>query len=103
MKSDKNIVGWVASGVAGVFTTLQENPVIQIISFCLTILSVLVSLVYTLWKWYRKAKADKKESQKQEEEQVTAPAPTIDLDKLIEAVVADGVITDKRNVRDIAK
>ncbi len=42
-----------------------------------------------------KAKADKKEPHKQEEEQVTAPAPTIDLDKLIEAVVADGVITDK--------
>lgn len=43
----------------------------------------------------KKAKTDKKEPQKQEEEQVTAPAPTIDLDKLIEAVVADGVITDK--------
>lgn len=43
----------------------------------------------------KKAKTDKKEPQKQEEEQVTAPAPTIYLDKLIEAVVADGVITDK--------
>ena len=60
MKSDKNIVGWVASGVAGIFTTLQENPVIQTISFILTIVSVLVSLAYTLWKWWRKAKADKK-------------------------------------------
>ena len=68
MKSDKNIVGWVASGVAGVFTTLQENPVIQIISFCLTILSVLVSLAYTLWKWYRKAKADKKITEEEVEE-----------------------------------
>ena len=43
----------------------------------------------------KNAKTDKKEPQKQEEEQVTAPAPTIYLDKLIEAVVADGVITDK--------
>ena len=43
----------------------------------------------------KKAKADKKETPKQEVEQVAAPAPTIDLDKLIEAVVADGVITDK--------
>lgn len=68
MKSDKNIVGWVASGVAGVFTTIQENPVIQIISFCLTILSVLVSLAYTLWKWYRKAKADKKITEEEVEE-----------------------------------
>ena len=68
MKSDKNIVGWVASGVAGIFTTLQENPVIQIISFCLTILSVLVSLAYTLWKWYRKAKADKKITEEEVEE-----------------------------------
>lgn len=42
-----------------------------------------------------KAKADKKETPKQEVEQVAAPAPTIDLDKLIGAVVADGVITDK--------
>lgn len=68
MKSDKNIVGWVASGVAGVFTTIQENPVIQIISFCLTILSVLVSLAYTLWKWYRRAKADKKITEEEVEE-----------------------------------
>ncbi len=43
----------------------------------------------------KKAKADKKETPKQEVEQVAAPAHTIDLDKLIEAVVADGVITDK--------
>lgn len=43
----------------------------------------------------KKAKADKKETPKQEVEQVAAPAPTIDLDKLIGAVVADGVITDK--------
>lgn len=68
MKSDKNIVGWVASGVAGIFTTIQENPVIQIISFCLTILSVLVSLAYTLWKWYRRAKADKKITEEEVEE-----------------------------------
>lgn len=68
MKSDKNIVGWVASGVAGIFTTLQENPVIQVISFCLTILSVLVSLAYTLWKWYRRAKADKKITEEEVEE-----------------------------------
>ena len=68
MKSDRNIVGWVCSGVAGVFTTLQENPVIQVISFCLTILSVLVSLAYTLWKWYRKAKADKKITEEEIEE-----------------------------------
>lgn len=68
MKSDKNIVGWVGSGVAGVFTALQENPVIQVISFCLTILSVLVSLAYTLWKWYRRAKADKKITEEEVEE-----------------------------------
>lgn len=68
MKSDKNIVGWVASGVAGILTTLQENPVIQVISFCLTILSVLVSLAYTLWKWYRRAKADKKITEEEVEE-----------------------------------
>ena len=43
----------------------------------------------------KKAKTDKKEPPKKDEEQVTAPAPTIDLDKLIEAVVGDGVITDK--------
>lgn len=71
MKSDKNIVGWVGSGIAGILTTLQENPVIQIISFCLTILSVLVSLAYTLWKWYRRAKADKKITDEEIEEGLT--------------------------------
>lgn len=71
MKSDKNIVGWVGSGIAVILTTLQENPVIQVISFCLTILSVLVSLAYTLWKWYRRAKADKKITDEEIEEGLT--------------------------------
>ena len=60
MKSDNNLVSWVGSGFAGIFTAIQENPVIQTISFILTIVSVLVSLAFNIYKWYKNAKADKR-------------------------------------------
>lgn len=41
-----------------VLTSIQDNPVYQIVGLILTILSLCVSILYTIFKWYNKAKKD---------------------------------------------
>lgn len=60
MMTDKNYGGWAFSGIAGVFTAVQTAEVMQYISLALTILSVLISFAFTIYKWYLKASEDKK-------------------------------------------
>lgn len=52
-----NLVGNVS---AVVFTTLQTNQLFQYISLALTIISVVITICFNLWKWYKNAKADGK-------------------------------------------
>lgn len=56
---DNNVISWVTSGFTFLTAGLTTN-IAQLILLILGILSSLVSLIYTLWKWYRKAKADGK-------------------------------------------
>lgn len=60
MKSDNNVVSWVGSGFAGIFTAVQVDDILKWVSLALTIISVLVSISYNLYKWYQRAKADGK-------------------------------------------
>jgi hypothetical protein len=55
---NNNLVSWVGSTFGVVFTAIQTNEVFQIISLVLTILSILVSLAFTIFKWYKSAKED---------------------------------------------
>ena len=41
-----------------VLTSIQDNPVYQIVGLILTILSLCVSILYTIFKWYNDAKKD---------------------------------------------
>lgn len=41
-----------------VLTSIQDNPVYQIVGLILTILSLCVSILYTIVKWYNEAKKD---------------------------------------------
>lgn len=43
-----------------VLTSIQDNPVYQIVGLILTILSLCVSIFYTIFKWYNEAKKDGK-------------------------------------------
>lgn len=53
----KNI-DYVSNGVAVLFTALQTDRLLQIISLVLTIISVLTSLFFTIFKWVKEAKQD---------------------------------------------
>ena len=43
-----------------VLSAVQTNEILQIISFCLSILTSLVLLFFRLWSWWKKASADGK-------------------------------------------
>ena len=53
-----------------VLTVVQTNEIFQLISLILTIISLLVTLSFTIWKWYRKAMEDGKIDAKEVEEAV---------------------------------
>ena len=48
----------LTEAVAGVATALQTDEYLRIISFALTCISVTLSVAFTVFKWYKTAKAD---------------------------------------------
>lgn len=56
----KDFISWIGTACGTICTAVQTNQIFQYVSLGITILSTLVSLVYTIWRWYRKAKADGK-------------------------------------------
>ena len=59
MKHDE-IVGFVGSGISTYLTITQTNEVFQLIQLILSILAFLVTILFTIWKWYKNAKKDGK-------------------------------------------
>lgn len=57
---DKNFGGWISNGFAIVFTAVQSNELLQYISLALTVISIIISISFTIWKWYVQANADGK-------------------------------------------
>lgn len=68
INSNDTIVPGVLNTVAAVSTVTQTNEVLQIIQIFITCVAAAISLAYTLWKWYKKAKADGKIDKKEQEE-----------------------------------
>ena len=68
MNPNETIVPSVLNTVAAVSTITQTNELLQIIQIIITCFAAAVSLAYTLWKWYKKAKADGKIDKKEQEE-----------------------------------
>lgn len=59
MKHDE-AVGFAGTIFGGVMTAIQANEVLQIIQAILTVIGLLVTIAYTIYKWYKRAKADGK-------------------------------------------
>lgn len=51
---------WLMNGIGMTLTVLQTENVFRIISLILTILATLLSILYTLYNWWKKAKRDGK-------------------------------------------
>lgn len=68
MNDEKGLVAWLSSGIAMVFTSVQPDVVLQYVSLALTIISVLVSVAFSLWRWWKEAKKDGKLTDEEIEE-----------------------------------
>ena len=51
-------VGAIGCTFEAVLTITQTNEVFQLISLIATIVSTLVVLLFTVWKWYKKATSE---------------------------------------------
>lgn len=56
----KKNAGYVGNILGIVFTALQDNLILQIISIVLTTASTLFSICFTIYQWYKNAKDDGK-------------------------------------------
>lgn len=59
---------FLAEAVGITFTAVQTELIFQWISFGITLLSVLLSLIYTIYHWYKEAKKDNKITKEEIEE-----------------------------------
>lgn len=60
MKNNDNIFSYIMTGVSTVFTALQTEEVLRIISIVITCLSAAIAMSYSIYKWYKEAKKDGK-------------------------------------------
>lgn len=59
LKHDE-LVGWGGTAFGAIMTSLQAEPLLHVIQAVLTIVGLLITIAYTLWKWYKNASKDGK-------------------------------------------
>lgn len=57
---NNDFLSWSGSALGTILTAIQTNEVFQYISLALTILSTLVAIAFTIYKWWKKANEDGK-------------------------------------------
>lgn len=61
----KDAFSWSGTIFGTILTAIQTNEVFQYISLGLTILSTIVAIAFTIWKWWKKAHEDGKITQEE--------------------------------------
>lgn len=67
MKHDE-LVGFGGTAFGGVVTMAWEAGYFQMILAIMTLIELLITTAYTLWKWYKKASKDGKIEEKEVDE-----------------------------------
>lgn len=57
---NNDFMSWIGSIFGTICTAIQPDEVFRYISLGLTILSTLVAMAFTIWKWWKKASEDGK-------------------------------------------
>ena len=65
MKQHLDILG---IGLQAIFTAIQTDEVLRWISFGFTLVSVILTIAYNIWRWWKKSKEDGKISMKEVDE-----------------------------------
>ena len=61
-------IPYMSSALNIVLTAIQDNPVYQVVGLILTILSICITILYTIFKWYNEATKDGKITTKEYEQ-----------------------------------
>lgn len=51
---------WLGTGISAILTIVQTNEIFQIISLVLTIITTLLTFIFTIYKWIKLSKEDGK-------------------------------------------
>lgn len=51
---------WIGTGISAILTIVQTNEIFQIISLVLTIITTLLTFIFTIYKWIKLSKEDGK-------------------------------------------
>ena len=65
MKEHLDILG---IGLQAIFTAIQTDEVLRWISFGFTLVSVILTIAYNIWRWWKKSNEDGKISMKEVDE-----------------------------------
>lgn len=57
---NNEITGYAGSGVIAILSALQVDEALKWVNLILAIVTALTTLAFTIWKWYKVAKADGK-------------------------------------------
>ena len=60
-----NLLDILGIGVQAIFTAIQTDEVLRWISFGFTLVSVILTIAYNIWRWWKKSKEDGKISMKE--------------------------------------
>ena len=53
-------ISWIGTGITSFSAFLQVNNIAKYVVFGLGVVSGVLSIIYTIYKWYKRASADKK-------------------------------------------
>lgn len=68
MVEKQEVAGYIETTFLGTLASIQPNEVFQLIELILACLSFLITISYTIYKWYKRAKADGKITQDEVDE-----------------------------------
>ena len=57
---NKEVASYGANIMSAIFTGLQTDEILQIVSLILTIVATIFSISFTIYNWYKRAKEDGK-------------------------------------------
>lgn len=57
---DNENMNYIGCGLSAILTALQTEEVFREIQLAFTIIATLVTIAFTIYKWYKRAKADNK-------------------------------------------
>ena len=78
MNMNKDATGYVFNGIGAVFSAIQTNEVLSIVSWCITILATLLSIAFNIYRWYRKASEDGKITKEEVDELIDGVSKDIE-------------------------